>query len=144
MGAGKLPHRDGMHTLDYVFIDFFYIDKMLNVGGVAVFDDTHFPSTRKVCRFILRNLQYRAIGPAAPANTGTLVEYRQTRRTSSLAKTFQSPTSTLVCREDATLQMIREDEIGDGPQFTRCWILVMLLDCCHQPTWKFSGRALIG
>ena len=56
MGAGKLPHRDGMHTFDYVFIDFFYIDKMLNVGGVAVFDDTHFPSTRKVCRFILRNL----------------------------------------------------------------------------------------
>jgi predicted O-methyltransferase YrrM len=36
---------DGMHTFDYVFTDFFYIDKMLPVGGVIVFDDVYYPST---------------------------------------------------------------------------------------------------
>jgi predicted O-methyltransferase YrrM len=54
---------DGMHTFDYVFADFFYLDKMLPVGGVIVFDDLHYRSIRKVCRYILANLPYEAIGP---------------------------------------------------------------------------------
>jgi Methyltransferase domain len=53
---------DGMHTFDYVFTDFFYIDKMLPVGGVIVFDDVYYPSIRKLCRYILTNLPYEAIG----------------------------------------------------------------------------------
>lgn len=56
---------DGMHTFDYGFTDFFYIDKMLPVGGVIVFDDLYYPSIRKVCRYILTNLPYEAIGPDA-------------------------------------------------------------------------------
>jgi Methyltransferase domain len=56
---------DGMHTFDYVFTDFFYIDKMLPVGGVIVFDDVYYPSIRKLCRYILTNLPYEAIGPDA-------------------------------------------------------------------------------
>ena len=38
---------DGMHTFDYVFTDFFYIDKMLPVGGVIVFDDVYYPAMQK-------------------------------------------------------------------------------------------------
>ena len=56
---------DGMHTFDYVFTDFFYIDKMLPVGGVIVFDDVYYPSITKLCRYILTNLPYEAIGPDA-------------------------------------------------------------------------------
>lgn len=49
---------DGQHTFDNTLIDFFYIDRLLNIGGVLVIDDTHFPSIRKVCRFIVTNRSY--------------------------------------------------------------------------------------
>ncbi|MBW4576548.1 MAG: class I SAM-dependent methyltransferase [Aphanothece sp. CMT-3BRIN-NPC111] len=49
---------DGMHTFDHVLVDFFCIDKLLRVGGVIVFDDTHIPSLKKVCRFVALNRSY--------------------------------------------------------------------------------------
>ena len=50
---------DGAHTFDHALVDFFYIDKMLNVGGIIVFDDVGFQCIEKVCRFILKNRNYR-------------------------------------------------------------------------------------
>jgi Methyltransferase domain len=47
---------DGMHTFDYAFVDFFFLDKMLKPGGVVIFDDLYYPSIHKVCRYIVRNL----------------------------------------------------------------------------------------
>jgi hypothetical protein len=38
---------DGCHTFDYAMVDFFYIDKMLRVGGVVVFDDEYYPGYSK-------------------------------------------------------------------------------------------------
>ena len=32
---------DGWHTFDHCLMDFFYINKMLEVGGVICFDDAH-------------------------------------------------------------------------------------------------------
>ena len=49
---------DGMHTFDYAFIDFFYIDRILKPGGVIVFDDICIPAVNKVCRYALRNRAY--------------------------------------------------------------------------------------
>ena len=49
---------DGWHTFDHTLVDFFYIDKLLNVGGVVVFDDSNWPSIRKVIKFILKNRSY--------------------------------------------------------------------------------------
>lgn len=43
---------DGCHRFDHVFIDFFYVNKMLNTGGVVVFDDVHLKSIQKVLSFI--------------------------------------------------------------------------------------------
>jgi len=43
---------DGMHTFDHVLIDFFYINRMLDVGGVVVFDDVDMPSVAKVLSYI--------------------------------------------------------------------------------------------
>jgi predicted O-methyltransferase YrrM len=60
---------DGWHTFDYVLIDFFYVDKMLQVGGVVVLDDFYYPSIRKVCRYILTNLPYRVFTKLAPSAT---------------------------------------------------------------------------
>ena len=39
---------DGWHTFDHVLTEFFYISRMLDVGGVVVFDDAHLPSIQKV------------------------------------------------------------------------------------------------
>jgi predicted O-methyltransferase YrrM len=54
---------DGAHTFDYVMVDFFFIDKLLNIGGVVVFDDLNYPSIRKVCRYALTNMRYSIMGP---------------------------------------------------------------------------------
>jgi len=39
---------DGWHTFDYVMVDFFYVDLLLTVGGIAMLDDTGFyPAIRR-------------------------------------------------------------------------------------------------
>lgn len=53
---------DGWHTFDYALLDFFYVDRMLNVGGVVVFDDTLYPAVRKVCRYVATNRNYSVLG----------------------------------------------------------------------------------
>jgi predicted O-methyltransferase YrrM len=52
---------DGQHLFDYVLVDFFYIDKLLRVGGYVVFDDLWLPQVRKVVSFVLRNRGYQLI-----------------------------------------------------------------------------------
>lgn len=49
---------DGWHTFDYVFVDAFFIDKLLRPEGVVVFDDSDWPSVRPVLRFFVTNLSY--------------------------------------------------------------------------------------
>lgn len=62
---------DGWHTFDYAFMDFFYVDLLLNPGGVVVIDDTDFPSVWKVCRFIVTNLPYSVVGQVPSENEST-------------------------------------------------------------------------
>jgi predicted O-methyltransferase YrrM len=52
---------DGWHTFDHTLVDFFYIDQMLEPGGIVVFDDVGYPSIRRVCDFILTNRQYEIV-----------------------------------------------------------------------------------
>lgn len=49
---------DGGHLFDLAFVDFFFADQMVPVGGYLVFDDLWMPAVRKVLRFILRNRGY--------------------------------------------------------------------------------------
>ncbi len=49
---------DGAHTFDHALIDFFYIDQMLDTGGVIVLDDVGYPAINAVVRFILANRSY--------------------------------------------------------------------------------------
>jgi predicted O-methyltransferase YrrM len=53
---------DGWHLFDFGLVDFFFIDRMLNVGGVVAFDDANWPAIRKVCRFVKTNLAYSVVG----------------------------------------------------------------------------------
>jgi len=49
---------DGWHTFDHVLLDFFYIDQMLDAGGVVVFDDVGYPGIKRACDFVLTNRDY--------------------------------------------------------------------------------------
>ncbi|WP_031497130.1 class I SAM-dependent methyltransferase [Bryobacter aggregatus] len=52
---------DGCHLFDYALLDFFYIDKMMEVGGLIMIDDVWMPAVRKLISFILRNQNYRMV-----------------------------------------------------------------------------------
>ncbi len=52
---------DGFHTFDHALIDFFYINRMLDVGGVVVFDDVHLSSIRKLLAYIASYPCYQAL-----------------------------------------------------------------------------------
>ena len=54
---------DGYHSFDYAFVDFFFADLLLKVGGVVAFHDSSYPTVYKVCQFVAGNKEYRLIGP---------------------------------------------------------------------------------
>jgi len=49
---------DGNHVFDYAMLDFFYIDLLLNTGGIVVFDDADFNAVHKLCRYVVTNRSY--------------------------------------------------------------------------------------
>jgi hypothetical protein len=51
-----LIYVDGSHLVENVFIDAYYVTRLLDHGGVVVFDDSSDPNVRKVLRFIRFNL----------------------------------------------------------------------------------------
>jgi predicted O-methyltransferase YrrM len=59
---------DGGHLFDQAFVDFYYIDKLLKIGGCVAVDDLWMPAVRKVISFALRNLQYELIRPFGKAD----------------------------------------------------------------------------
>lgn len=44
---------DGAHTFDHALVDFFYINKMLTVGGIIILDDTDFRSISQLVDHII-------------------------------------------------------------------------------------------
>lgn len=53
---------DGWHTMDHALVDFFYINRMLDVGGVVIFDDANWPAVTKLIRYVLNYPAYRYYG----------------------------------------------------------------------------------
>jgi predicted O-methyltransferase YrrM len=53
---------DGNHTFDHTLLDFFYLNRMLNVGGIMVFDDIGFPAVTKALRYVLNYPAYQYVG----------------------------------------------------------------------------------
>lgn len=53
---------DGWHTFDHTLVDFFYLNKLIKVGGVIVIDDVGFKSINKLMRYILNYPSYKLIG----------------------------------------------------------------------------------
>lgn len=58
---------DGWHTFDHALVDFFFINRMLRVGGVVVFDDANWPALRKLVSYVLRYPCYQRYRPTMTA-----------------------------------------------------------------------------
>lgn len=50
---------DGWHSFDHALMDFFYINRMLRVGGLVAFDDASARSVNKVVRYVAAYPAYR-------------------------------------------------------------------------------------
>jgi len=61
---------DGSHMFDEVLIDFFYLDQMLEIGGVIVFDDVGLQPVNAVVRFVLANRNYELVEVLELLRTG--------------------------------------------------------------------------
>jgi len=53
---------DGWHTLDQVLLDFFYVDRLLEDGGIVAFDDVGMASITRVVRYVMNYPNYRLVG----------------------------------------------------------------------------------
>jgi predicted O-methyltransferase YrrM len=62
---------DGSHLFDWVVIDFFYADRLLDVGGVIALHDTLMPAVRRAIDFVSSNLAYEQL-PATNTNLAVL------------------------------------------------------------------------
>ena len=49
---------DSTKLLDFLLVDFFFIDKLLEKGGIIVFDDVSFPGRRKLLSYIAQLPNY--------------------------------------------------------------------------------------
>ena len=127
---------DGWHTFDYVLVDFFYIDRMLSVGGVVMFDDTRFyPAIRKVARYVATHRQYvpLAIGGerARSLKRRALDAATSVLRWSPIRGLTKHIVRPDVLHPDAALGLpgdnfiafrkIAEDVLSDGSHQTRKW-----------------------
>jgi predicted O-methyltransferase YrrM len=50
-----LAYVDGSHLFEDVFVDFYYVNLLLRVNGIVLFDDNSDPHIHKLMRFIARN-----------------------------------------------------------------------------------------
>ncbi len=62
---------DGAHLFDYAFVDFFYVDKLLQPEGVVCMDDLWMPAIQQVARFFVRNRGYEILQGKIPSPVGS-------------------------------------------------------------------------
>ena len=62
----QLAYIDGWHTFDYVALDVFFIDKMLDVGGIVGFNDCGWPAVRKALRYLTTHRRFVEVPVGLP------------------------------------------------------------------------------
>jgi hypothetical protein len=71
---------DGAHTFDYALVDFFCSDRVLNVGGILIFDDMWMPAIQKVAAFINTNISAYEQVPTPVKNVFCVKKTKEDRR----------------------------------------------------------------
>lgn len=62
----QFAYVDGLHTFDRTLLDFFYLDRLLDVGGVIAFNDAALPAVHRVTRFVTRHRRYEEVDVGLP------------------------------------------------------------------------------
>ena len=70
---------DGWHTFDQVMVEFYFLNRLLRVGGVIVFDDANRRSVNRVLRHALTYPSYRVYATNATQPTSISVAGRVRR-----------------------------------------------------------------
>jgi predicted O-methyltransferase YrrM len=60
---------DGSHRFHEVFVDLYFLRKIVRPGGVVVLDDHHWPSVRTAAHYFEVNLGWRAVPGAVDGGT---------------------------------------------------------------------------
>jgi predicted O-methyltransferase YrrM len=118
---------DGTHSFDQKIVDFFYVDRLLNVGGVIAFDDANWTSIHQVCRFIATNRPYRVWGTTSgtpPGPRGRLVKWAA-RHSATL-------------RQVVRPKFIRPDEQLGIVAGSRCIAFEKLADYVVHPDYQLT------
>jgi len=79
----QFAYIDGYHTFDHTLLDFFYVNRMLDVGGVVAFNDCAMPAVHRVCGFVASHYDYDEI------NVGLQPTYTGISRRDTLRRTCQ-------------------------------------------------------
>jgi predicted O-methyltransferase YrrM len=97
---------DGWHTFDHTLVDFFFVDKMLDIGGMIVLDDVGYPAINAACRFVLANRDYELVDRLSIDTRPPLslrIRRSVKRRLAPIGRTNHSPS-----REDVTFLLALE------------------------------------
>lgn len=57
----EFVYIDGHHGFDHAFVDFFYADLLVDVGGVLVFDDSYWPAVHKAIDYMTQHREYEEL-----------------------------------------------------------------------------------
>jgi predicted O-methyltransferase YrrM len=68
---------DGWHTFDHSLLDFFYLNRLIRVGGMVVFDDANWPSVSKLLGYLSRYPAYEIVVPSKNAIKPPNLTWRQ-------------------------------------------------------------------
>ena len=68
---------DGWHTFDHSLLDFFYLNRMIRVGGMIVFDDADWPSISKLLRYLSKYPAYKIVLPPRESLKASHLTLRQ-------------------------------------------------------------------
>ena len=118
---------DGWHTFDYTLMEFFFIDRILDVGGVIAFDDTFsYPAIRKVLRYILTHRKYTIFGaetwpPSLTLRVAELVAKMPGVRHIAKPEVVLPHFRLRINGHFVAVQKQAEDVLGSGENGTRRW-----------------------
>jgi predicted O-methyltransferase YrrM len=70
-GGVDLAYIDGLHSREYVLLDFFYVDRLLRTDGIVGFNDCDWPSVIPTLRFLRRHRKYERVDVGLPPRYGT-------------------------------------------------------------------------
>ncbi|GGW29733.1 class I SAM-dependent methyltransferase [Streptomyces griseoloalbus] len=89
--AADAAFVDGSHRFHEVFVDLYFLRKIVRPGGLIVVDDAWTPSVRTAVHYYERNLGWRAIPDAFPGETVTAAGAAPQAGPGSRCRAFRLP-----------------------------------------------------